>query len=111
MPHKISRRELVKRGLLAGSLVPAIGLIAGGAEAAALPALDPNDPVAKSLGFVSDATKVDAGSNPTYKTGQRCGTCAQFQGKPGDTSGGCNIFAGHSVPVGGWCRVWAQKPS
>jgi hypothetical protein len=110
MQNKISRRALVKSGLIAGALVPTIGLFGANAEAAALPPLDPADPTAKSLGFVPDATKVDASSNPTYKAGQRCGTCAQFQGKTGDASGGCNIFAGHSVPSGGWCKVWAQKP-
>lgn len=111
MQDKISRRALVKGGLIVGALVPAMSLLADSAAAAALPPLDPKDPTASALGFVTDATKVDAAANPTYKSTQRCGTCAQFQGKAGDTSGGCNIFAGKSVPVGGWCKVWAQKPA
>jgi hypothetical protein len=109
MQNKISRRALVKGGLIAGALVPAFGLLAESAAAAGLPALDPNDPTAKALGFTADAKKVDASANPTYKPNQKCGTCAQFQGKAGDATGGCNIFAGHSVPQGGWCKVWAQK--
>lgn len=111
MRHKISRRELVKGSLLAGALMPALGLIGNAAEADALTPLSPSDPQAKALGFVTDATKVNASENPTYKAGQRCGTCAQFQGKAGAASGGCNIFVGHSVPAGGWCKVWAQKPA
>ena len=111
MQNKISRRALVKGGLIAGALVPAMSLTANSAAAAALPPLDPKDPTASALGFVPDASKVDAAANPTYKPTQKCGTCAQFQGKAGDTSGGCNIFAGKSVPVGGWCKVWAQKPA
>jgi hypothetical protein len=110
MQHKISRRAIVKSGLIAGALVPAFGMVGHPAQAAALPALDPNDPTAKALGFVTDASKVSAAANPTYKPTQKCGNCAQFQGKAGDASGGCNIFAGHSVPQGGWCKVWAQKP-
>jgi len=110
MQNKFSRRAIVKGGLIAGALVPAFGLIGNTAGAAALPALDPNDPTAKALGFVTDATKVSAAANPTYKPTQKCSTCAQFQGKAGDATGGCNIFAGHSVPAGGWCKVWAQKP-
>lgn len=110
MQHKISRRAIVKRGLLAGALVPAMGLIGNAAGAAGLAPLDPSDPTAKALGFVTDATKVDASANPTFKANQKCGTCAQFQGKAGDATAGCNIFAGHSVPQGGWCKVWAQKP-
>ncbi len=110
MLNNFTRRAIVKQGLIAGALIPALGLIGKGAAAAALPALDPSDPTAKALGFVTDATKVNAASNPTYKPNQKCGTCAQFQGKAGDASGGCNIFAGHSVPSTGWCKVWAQKP-
>jgi hypothetical protein len=111
MQHNISRRDLVKSGLLAGVLVPAIGLIGREARAAGLTPLDPNDPTAKALGFVTDASKVEASTNPTYKAGQRCATCAQYQGKPTEATAACAIFAGHSVPAGGWCRVWAQRPA
>jgi hypothetical protein len=111
MQRKMTRRAIVKSGLIAGALVPAFGLLGNTAGAAALPALDPSDPTAKALGFVTDAAKVSASENPTYKPTQKCGTCAQFLGKAGDASGGCNIFAGHSVPVGGWCKVYAPKPA
>jgi hypothetical protein len=106
---KISRRAMVKSGLIAGALVPAIGLLGNAARAQAPTPLDPNDPTAKSLSFVTDASKVDAAANPTYKAGQRCGTCAQFTGKAGAATGGCNIFVGHTVPATGWCKVWAPK--
>lgn len=109
MQNKYSRRAIVKGGLIAGALIPAAALISSQASSAALPMLDPADPTAKALGFVTDATKVDAKANATYKAGQKCGTCAQFQGKPGDASAGCNIFAGKAVPSTGWCKVWAQK--
>jgi hypothetical protein len=108
MQHKISRRAMVKSGLIAGALVPAIGLVGNTVLADSLTPLDPNDPTAKSLSFTTDASKVSASANPTYKAGQKCGTCAQFQGGSAAT-GGCNIFAGHSVPAGGWCKVWVQK--
>jgi hypothetical protein len=108
MQHKISRRAMVKSGLIAGTLVPALGLLGNAAVAQTTP-LDPNDPTAKSLNFVTDASKVDTAANPTYKAGQKCGTCAQFTGKAGAATGGCNIFVGHTVPATGWCKVWAQK--
>ena len=111
MHSKMTRRSIVKNGLIAGALIPAFGLIGSPAGAAALPALDPNDPTAKALGFIADAAKVDASANPTFKPNQKCGTCAQYLGKAGETVGGCNIFAGHSVPVGGWCKVYAPKPA
>ena len=111
MQSKISRRAMVKGGLIAGAFLPAMGLIAKTSSAAGLPPLDPKDPTAQALGFVPDATKVDAKANATYKPDQKCSTCAQFQGKAGDATAGCNIFAGKSVPAGGWCKVWAQKPA
>ncbi len=108
MQSKFSRRDIIKSGLIAGALVP-IARLSTVQAAAALPALDPADPTAKALGFMPDATKVDTAANPTYKPTQKCGTCAQFQGKTGDASAACNIFAGKSVPAGGWCKVWVQK--
>ena len=111
MQSKMTRRSIVKGGLIAGALVPAFGLIGNVAGAAALPLLDANDPTAKALGFVADSTKVNAAANPTFKPTQKCSTCAQFLGKPGDATGACNIFAGHSVPAGGWCKVYAPKPA
>src|SRR5258708_34108722 len=76
---------------------------------AALPPPDPSDPTAKALGFVNDATKIDSKTHPTFKAGQKCSTCAQFQGQASDATAACTIFAGKSVPAGGWCQVWAQK--
>jgi high potential iron-sulfur protein len=111
MQHKMTRRAMVKGSLIAGALVPTIGLIGNAAVAADPTPLDPNDPTAKALGFVPDASKVSAASNPTYKAGSKCSTCAQYTGKPSDASGPCNIFAGHTVPAGGWCSVWAAKPA
>ena len=109
MQNKISRRAIIKNGLIAGALLPVAGLHTVPAAAAALPALDPADPTAKALGFTTDGSKVDAAANPTYKPTQKCATCAQFQGKAGDATAACNIFAGKSVPSGGWCKVWVQK--
>ena len=57
MQNKISRRSIVKSGLIAGALLPVAGLVSRGAGAAALPPLDPNDPTAKALGFVNDGSK------------------------------------------------------
>jgi hypothetical protein len=111
MSSKISRRAVVQGGLIAGAFIPVLGLLANSATAAGLPPVDPTDPTAKALGFVTDSTKVVATAYPAHKPNQKCGTCAQFQGKPGDATGGCNIFAGHSVPQGGWCTAWIQKPA
>ena len=110
MKSILSRRMLVKAGLLAGVGVPLLGLPTEKVHAAAPTPLDPSDPLAKAMGFTTDASKVNAAANPTYKSTQKCGNCAQFQGKESDAAAPCTIFAGHTVPKGGWCKVWAQKP-
>src|SRR5258707_11499893 len=109
MQNKISRRAIVKSGLIAGAFIPAMGLMVDSAAAAALPALDPADPTAQALGYTTDAAKVDAKVNATYKPNQKCSTCAQFLGKAGDATGGGNIFGGKRVVAGGWCKGWAAK--
>jgi hypothetical protein len=109
MQPKFSRRTIVRNGIIAGALLPAFGLGAREASAAALPALDPNDPTAKALGFVTDIAQVDTKKYSTFKPTQKCATCAQYQGKPTDASAACTIFAGKSVPMNGWCQVWAQR--
>jgi hypothetical protein len=109
MQRFISRRAVLRSGLIAGALSPLVGFVRP-VIAADLSPLDPSDTTAKSLGFVTDATKVDASANPTYKSTQKCATCAQFQGKTGDATAGCAIFPAHSVPATGWCKVWAQRP-
>ena len=111
MRGKISRRLVLRGGPIASCMIPLLAWPIWNARAATLAPLDPGDPTAKALGFVVDSTKVNASANPTYKPMQKCGSCAQFQGKAGEATGGCNIFAGHSVPQGGWCKVWAQKPA
>ena len=110
MKNIISRRAIVKTSLLAGLGIPVLGLTVREARAADLTPLSESDPLAKSLNFVTDASKVNAAANPTYKSTQKCGNCAQYQGKAGDATAACTIFAGHTVPQGGWCKVWAQKP-
>jgi hypothetical protein len=107
MPCTILRREFLKCALASAVVVPALGVAE--ARAAGLPPLDPADPVAQSLGFAPDASKVDANANPTFKPGQHCGVCMQYQGKPSDTRAGCGIYAGHSVPSRGWCRAFGQR--
>jgi len=109
MSDTMQRRSFLKAAVLGAVSVQAISL-ATRSDAAALPALDPNDATAKALGYVPDATPLDAKARPNYKPGQKCGNCVQFQGKATDAEGACNLFAGKGVKGAGWCSVWAQKP-
>ena len=67
------------------------------------------DPRAKALGYVADASKVDAKNFPKYAAGQNCANCALYQAKPTDPVGGCPLFAGRQVPAKAWCSAWAKR--
>jgi hypothetical protein len=109
MKHEFPRRALIKAAVFAAA-VPVTGVLQQAFAAAPLPLVDANDPTAKALGYVVDATKVDLKSNPTYKPVQKCANCAQFQGKVADKQAPCAIFPGKQVAGAGWCRALGLKP-
>ena len=109
MSKSLDRRTMLKAALLGSAALPLM-LRTDHAQAAAQPLVDVNDPVAKSLGYVTDTAKVNAAENPTHKPTQKCSNCVQFQGKVTDKQGACNLFPGKDVVGPGWCKVWAQKP-
>ena len=77
---------------------------------AELPKVSLDDPQAKALAYVHDASAVDAAAQPRFKPGQACKNCALYTG--GDKPwGGCGIFAGRAVNAEGWCTAYAPKPS
>jgi hypothetical protein len=105
----IARRTLLKGALLGAAAVPMTALL-GRAEAAA-GKVDPNEPQAKSLGYVEDASKVDVKANPNFKPGQACANCLQAPTyKPGMAEVPCNIFGQRNVSAKGWCKVYVKKP-
>ena len=107
--RKIHRRDVLKGALIGVAAVPVTALL-GRAEAAT-GRVDPNEPQAKSLGYVEDATKVDAKANPNFKPGQTCANCLQVpKGKEGGDWIPCNIFAGRPVAAKGWCKVYVKRP-
>jgi len=108
--QKFPRRTLLKGALLGVAAVPVSALLGRTASAAGA-AVDPNEPQAKALGYILDASKVDAKANPNFKPGQHCANCLQAPtAKPGMTEVPCNIFAGRPVAAKGWCKVWVKRP-
>lgn len=67
------------------------------------------DPMAVSLGYKIDASKVDSAKYPKHTSAQACNNCQLFQGKPSDAMGGCPLFAGKQVSAKGWCSAYAKK--
>ena len=106
MSHVIdeSRRRLLKKLTLGVALIPAVGIPLRVASAAELPLVAPDDPTAKALRYVSDASKAS-----DAKPGSRCGTCQLYQGTADSTQGPCLLFPGKAVKATGWCSSWTQK--
>ncbi|CAN5780335.1 high-potential iron-sulfur protein [soil metagenome] len=71
--------------------------------------VDPKDPQAIALGYVSDHTKVDKAKYPKFTEAQDCATCQLYQGKPTDATAPCPLFAGKTVAAKGWCSAWVKK--
>jgi hypothetical protein len=91
------------------SLVPLLGAATLVRAQSAVPLVDPKDPTAIALGYVSDATKADKTKFPKYAPGQSCSGCALYQGKAGDAAGPCPLYAGKAVAAKGWCSAFVKK--
>lgn len=89
--------------------VPAASTPASAAAASSLPALDEKDPQAVALGYVEDASRVDASKYKNYVAGSMCSGCMLYQGQSGDAAGPCGIFPGKQVAAKGWCTSWVKK--
>ena len=106
----ISRRKFIGTAAVAIPVTAILGSRGALAQDKAMPKLDVNDPVAKALMYVPDASKVDKTKAPNYKPGQDCANCVQLQAGTGDYRP-CNAFPGKLVSVKGWCSAWAAKPA
>lgn len=80
-----------------------------GRSQAAAPVLSESDPTAQSLGYKTDASKVDKAKFPRYQAGQTCANCQLYQGKAGSEMGPCPTYGGKQVYAKGWCNAWVKK--
>lgn len=108
-PNPSRRRFLMSLASTGCSLV-ALPLRRGLAQnGSSLPHLSEDDPLAKSLGYKSDAATVDKSKAPTFKPGQDCAMCRFYQGMAGEAFGPCQVFAGKAVSAKGWCVSFSAK--
>ena len=108
-PTTISRRTLL-RGLATG--LAALPVLHVGAASAQDAALSTDDPTAKALGYVTDASAIAEGSEAAYKPGSTCAGCALYQAaQEKDGHAPCAAFPGKVVAAAGWCRAFAAKPA
>ena len=104
------RRQLSRRGFVKATGAAATVITAGFGTSAIgstdLPKVSEDDPMAKALGYVHDARKVDAAQRFSDRF---CNNCALYAGKADAEWAKCSIFPGKVVAGEGWCRSWIPK--
>ena len=98
-----SRRRFQLQAAVAATALPLLAnMSAQPAAAAGLKPLTTDNPQAKALGYVDDAS---ATKNAAFKPGSSCSNCQFFTA----ATGACALFAGYGVAPKGWCSAWAKK--
>ncbi|HEX2791870.1 MAG TPA: high-potential iron-sulfur protein [Steroidobacteraceae bacterium] len=101
-PRNPGRRALLRRAALGLSLAPLALCEAPPAAAAALPLISEQDPAAKAVHYVEDASRAkDAAS------GADCSNCSLYGAAAGAAQGSCSLFPGKLVKAAGWCSSWS----
>ena len=80
----MSKKRVPRRAVLKGALLgvaAASGRRIGRTRGSGSAKVDVSDPQAKSLGYVEDATKVDAKANPNYKAGRLARTACRARAR------------------------------
>jgi hypothetical protein len=71
-----------------------------------LPLLAEDEPDAKELGYVADASLLEARLNEKFAHGQQCVSCDLYRGNFTAESGPCKTFPGRRVLSHGWCTQY-----
>lgn len=103
---RYDRRAVLKSVLIA---LPATALSRHATAQDSLPHMEESESLAKAMGYVHDATKIDTDRVPQFKAGSNCENCMQLQGNEGEEWRPCKLFAGKLVNSNGWCKVWQAK--
>ena len=97
---KLSRRHFLGIGLICAGALP----LAAPARAAGDPLLKPDEPEAKKVKYIEDASSVKE-----VPPGNNCANCALYEGSYGSASGPCQLFPGRQVQAKGWCSSWSPQ--
>jgi hypothetical protein len=100
-----SRRRFLKLAAGTAAATVVAGALPRFARAEDLPHLSVDDPTAKALGYVEDASTT---KNPKHKPGDACANC-QFYSGASTGYGPCQLFPGKAVSAKGWCISHTAK--
>jgi hypothetical protein len=98
-----SRRKFVRKLMLGATLAPLAVARLTASHAADQPLLSPDDPAAKKVKYVEDASKEKSAK------GNKCSTCALYEGTYNSSQGPCQLFPDKQVKAAGWCSSWAPQ--
>ena len=98
-----SRRKFVRKLMLGATLAPLAMARLSASRAADQPLLSPDDPAARKVRYVEDASKEKSAD------GNKCANCALYEGTYKSTQGPCQIFPDKQVKAAGWCSAWAPQ--
>lgn len=98
------RRTILGVAISGAVLIPLAGLFAA-RPALAAEKLSEDDPQAKALEYVNDAS---TSKNPKRKEDQFCKNCNLVQRDSGEWRP-CAIFRDKLVNENGWCTAWVKK--
>jgi hypothetical protein len=106
MARELSRRSFLRSAAAGAALIPLVSV--GSRQAWAAERVSTDDPTAKALGYVEEASE----ANRTAKAGvpgeeQNCANCALYTGE-GEWAP-CTLFQGREVKGSGWCSAWVPK--
>jgi High potential iron-sulfur protein len=99
-PSRLSRRAILHR-VAAGLSVMSLSALKSRAQAANT-LLSEQDPDAKKVQYVEDASRV----KEAQSGGQNCANCSVYTAE-GATQGTCGLFKGKLVKAAGWCNAWS----
>ena len=112
----MDRRGYLKTGAYALATILATHLCRGEpaqARRILAPKLSEDDPVARALGYVHEATQADAKKFRKRRRSnaeeQFCGSCRFYSDSELEGWGPCPMLQGKLVKETGWCKAWRAK--
>ena len=95
------RRALLRQAALGLSLAPLALADAPKAQSASAPLITEQDPAAKAVHYVEDASRATGA-----QSGADCSHCSIYSSAGADR-GTCTLFPGKLVKAAGWCSSWS----
>lgn len=102
---RLQRRKFLRILSIGTALMPLSGVLLRNPALAQQEKLSEDDPLAKSLNYSHDATKVTLKQR---EADQFCNNCQLLQGNEGDWRP-CLAFANKLVNANGWCSAYVRR--